>query len=105
MRVWRGIFLSLVIVVGCERAAPSPATAPAAPAQTAAAPAPLPAMECQISVIAPILPKKPTHITIDPSSNIYYIQEQEDGGDTLFIVGSGDVSNALPLSARAVLDA
>ena len=60
-------------------------------------------MQCDVSVVTPILPKRVTHLTIDPASNVYFLQESDDGGDTLYILGDGDVANPLPLTARSLL--
>jgi hypothetical protein len=60
-------------------------------------------LQCDIAVVAPVLPRRITHLTIDPASNLYFLQEADDGSDTLFIAGNGDVSNAVPLSAHGVL--
>ena len=104
MTVHRSVILSLLFVlsIGCDRNTQAPATAPAQPAQT---PPPILAgsLQCDIAVVAPVLPKRITHLTIDPASNLYFLQEADDGSDTLFIVGNGDVSNAIPLSAHGVL--
>jgi len=95
--------LALGVIVGCDRGGQSAAPAPAMQSQASAKPAPLAAMECEISSIVPLLPRRVTHIAVDPSSNLFDVQESTDGADTLFIIGSDGVSNALPLSARAIL--
>jgi hypothetical protein len=93
----------LVTVLGCDRSAPAPAPAPSTQSQPPPQPVEFGPFQCDVSVVAPLLPRRATHLTIDPSSNIYYLQETPDGGDTLFIIGADGVSNALPLSARSVL--
>ena len=95
-------WILLVAMIGCDRGGNSPAPA-ATQAQTPAKQLPLGPLQCEITAVAPLLPKRATHLAVDPASNIYYLQETDDGGDTLFIIGSGDVSNALPLSARSIL--
>ena len=93
----------LVVLVGCNRAATPPATAPST--QTATKLPPLGALQCKLAVLAPLVPKRITHLTVDPSSNVYFVQESDDGSDTMFIIGSEDVSIATPLSARGLLAA
>lgn len=100
------LFLPLI---GCDRAAPAPPTT-ASTSPTSASPTqsklpPVGALQCQLSVVAPLVPKRLTHLTIDPSSNVYFLQETEDSTDTMFIIGAGDVSNAMPVSARGILAA
>jgi hypothetical protein len=96
-------FILVMAMIGCDRGGTSPASAPATQAQTPAKQVPLGPLQCEITAVAPLLPKRATHLAVDPASNIYYLQETDDGGDTLFIIGPGDVSNALPLSAHAIL--
>src|SRR4051812_15807887 len=98
------LLVSLVIaLIGCNRAPAPPATAPAT--QAAAKLPPLGALQCKLAVLAPLVPKRITHLTVDPSSNVYFVQESDDGSDTMFIIGSEDVSIATPLSARGLLAA
>lgn len=101
-----GITFALALLIGCDRTP----KAPAAPATRADNSVPVAknivrmgAMQCQMKVVAPLLPKRATHLAVDPASNVYFVQESNDGDDTLFVIGSGDVSNTTPLSARGIL--
>lgn len=102
MKRWL-VSILLLGTIGCNRAPAPPATAPAT--QAAAKLPPLGALQCKLAVLAPLVPKRMTHLTVDPSSNVYFVQESDDGSDTMFIIGSEDVSIATPLSARGLLAA
>jgi hypothetical protein len=99
--------LMVGLLAGCDRSPPPAPTTQSQESQQSTPPAPtaLGPMRCDVSVVTPILPKRVTHLTIDPLSTVYFLQESDDGGDTLFVLGDSDVSSALPLSSRAVLAA
>jgi hypothetical protein len=99
------IFVLLILTVGCNRPAPAPATAPSTSAHAPPKLPPLEALQCKLSVVAPLLPKRITHLTIDPSSNVYFLQETDDFTDTMFIVGSDGVSSTMPVTSRGILAA
>jgi hypothetical protein len=97
------ILLALVICVGCDRtppkvAAPATATAPAVVVPDLNYP-----LQCELSIVAPLLPKLKTHVAVDPASNIYFVQETDEGGDGMFVIGSGEVSVSTPLSSQNIL--
>jgi hypothetical protein len=42
---------------------------------------------------------------VDPFSNVYYVQESQDGNDNVFVIGGAGISNATPLSSLSILQA
>ena len=88
-RVFLPIALLMIAACACDRR-------PAAPAATTA-PTP-PALELELKPVTPLLPSRPTHVTIDSLGNIYWIQEGDRGDDTMFVIGQGDIPRATQLS-------
>jgi hypothetical protein len=100
---WPIVFLAAMCCLSCDR---SPPPAPSKPAsQPVPQDQPLPEMQCDVSMVTPLLPKRPTHIAVDPFSNIYYVQESDDGNDGVFVIGGAGISNATSLSTMSILQA
>jgi hypothetical protein len=93
----------MALLIGCDRTPPKVAVPATATAPVNTAPDVDYPLQCELSIVAPLLPKLKTHVAIDPASNIYFVQETEDGGDGMYVVGSGEVSIATPLSSQNIL--
>ena len=66
---------------GCddERPKPVPATRPAA------------ALDLELKPLTPLLPNRPTHVTVDRLGNVYWVQETDRGDDAMFVIGEGGI--------------
>lgn len=93
------MLLLVLVLGGCDRAPSSTAV----PTSQAASRAPLPPMQCDLSIVSPLLPRRATHVAVDPASNVYFVQETDDGGDGMFVIGMSDISKATVLSSVNVL--
>ena len=91
------------IAVGCNRPAHR-RRVPPRPRQSRPSDK-LPDLQCDLSVVASLVPQRITHVTIDPYSNIYFLQESDDGKDAMFVIGSENISSITPLSSAAILEA
>jgi hypothetical protein len=80
-------------LAACDRrpSAPAVATAPAAVA-----------LELELKPITPLLPNRPTHVTVDMLGNIYWVQEGDRADDTMFVIGEGDIPRATQLSVANI---
>jgi len=74
---------------GCddERPKPVPATRPAA------------ALDLELKPLTPLLPNRPTHVTVDRVGNVYWVQETDRGDDAMFVIGEGGIPRATQLAA------
>jgi hypothetical protein len=94
----RCTILALLIVLplvpsGCgdERPAVSPATRPT---ETA--------LDLSLKPLTPLLPNRPTHVTVDRFGNVYWVQETDRGDDAMFVIGEGGIPRATQLTVPNV---
>ena len=59
----------------------------------------------ELSLLTPLIPRRLTHLTVDPAGNVYFVQESDDGDDVAFIAGPSDVPRATKLSSVDILSA
>src|SRR5438445_767165 len=73
----------------------------------------------ELTTVVPLIPRRPTHLTVSPQGNLYYVQElpaadrmhtttssvESGGGDMLFVAGEGDLPRATQLSSTNILAA
>jgi hypothetical protein len=98
MRYLIGFFslLILVLVTACDQRG-AVATNDSEP--------PPPKYAVELSTVTPLLPRRATHLTVDPSGNLYFVQESENGDDVTFIAGPSDVPRAMALSSASIVAA
>lgn len=93
MRFWVCCITSLLLL-GCDREPPS------APATRKA-----PTMGVEIQLLAPLLPSHLTHVAASRNGTIYWVQEAEQGRQTVFAMADGELPTATHFSAATVLEA
>jgi hypothetical protein len=85
--------LLLVVAVACDRET-APGVATTAPTG--------PSLQLELKPLTPLLPNRPTHVTLDSLGNIYWAQETDRGDDILFVMGEGDIPRATQLSVANI---
>lgn len=88
------LLLYLSLAMGCDQAAPLP--------RQKGEPK---SFRVELSAVAPLRPQRPTHLTVSPGGELYYVQEQSVGEDTVFALAPGKSPTATPLTSRAILAA
>jgi hypothetical protein len=90
-----GWLLMGALLIGCRRSSTS--VLPSATAPTAT-------VEPQLDLkpLTPLLSNRPTHLSMDPQGNLYWVQETEAGADTMFVMGSSGIPAATSLSSASI---
>src|SRR5262249_32347621 len=82
------------LVCGCDRRAPAVPTTQIVVE---------PSFRMEVKPLTPLVPGRQTHITVDPLSNVYWVQEVPDfSDDTLFVIGDEGVPRATQLSSASI---
>ena len=92
----RSTILALLIAVllsACDEERPVvlPATRPSEPA-----------LDLSLKPLTPLLPNRPTHVTVDRLGNVYWVQETDRGDDAMFVIGEGGIPRATQLTVPNV---
>jgi hypothetical protein len=72
------------------------------PAVTAATRPTETALDLSLRPLTPLLPNRPTHVTVDRFGNVYWVQETDRGDDTMFVIGEGGIPRATQLTVGNV---
>ncbi len=102
MRILAATVVFLIFSSACDQ---SPRTiADSTESQSTTAPAPK-AYVANLSVLTPLLPRRPVHLAVDPPGNLWFVQETDDGDDVTFIAGATEAPRATRLTSANVLAA
>jgi len=58
-----------------------------------------------LKVVAPLLPGRATHVAVDSTGTVFWVQESSDAHDAVLSLGPGDVPVATGVSSRTILRA
>jgi hypothetical protein len=87
------LLVALLLLIGCgdERPTVAPATRPTEVA-----------LDLSLKPLTPLLPNRPTHVTVDRLGNVYWVQETDRGDDAMFVIGEGGIPRATQLTVPNV---